>query len=323
MDVRRRKPGFTLIELLVVIAIIAVLIALLLPAVQQAREAARRSQCKNNLKQMGLAFHNYHDTYNVMPMGKLLAPGNGLTNRGCGGSTYYHEVHWYWAIMPYIDQGPLYNLLDFREPPGCDRGANPTTAPWNNHWIAKRTKIAVHGCPSDGLKENEFTTGWSRHRSSYQPNYGNTNFGQQNVNGLTFVGAPFGNGTKVRMADITDGTSNTLFMMEVIAPIGAGYDGNIGDTMCRTGVVMAQFPPNSAVFDRSQNCPTAANFNGIPGCTVDSNILTNHHTARSKHTGGVHALMGDGTVRFVSNSINTRLWQNLSSSKGGETVGDF
>lgn len=199
MNMRTRRFGFTLIELLVVIAIIAVLIALLLPAVQQAREAARRSQCKNNLKQFGLAMQTYHDSSKLLPLGKLLAPGaTGPTigTRGCGGATYYHECHWYYGIMPYIDLAQIHKMVTFSEPIGCDHGYNPA-APWANNFKAKTTKIAIHGCPSDGLRENEFTTGWARHRSNYQPNYGNTDFGQQNVNGLTFKGAPFGSGTRV------------------------------------------------------------------------------------------------------------------------------
>jgi prepilin-type N-terminal cleavage/methylation domain-containing protein len=320
----KRKSGFTLIELLVVIAIIAILIALLLPAVQQAREAARRSQCKNNLKQLGLAFHNYHDTFNVLPMGKLLfngVPGDPeIVSRGCGGQAYHHEVHWFYAIFPYIDQAPLYNGINWSEPPGCNRGANPA-APWDGNWRARTTVISVHSCPSDGAKPNEFTTGWARYRTNYHPSYGNTNFGQQNVNGLTFLGAPFMSGRKVKLADLNDGVSTTLFMSEVIATLGTGYDGNVSDTTGRIGVLMAQYPPNSSQPDISENCPSAANSNGVP-CVTGAR-LTNMHVARSKHVGGVHALMGDGTVRFVSNNINTATWQAVSTTRGAETLGDF
>ncbi len=326
METRKRRVGFTLIELLVVIAIIAVLIALLLPAVQQAREAARRSQCKNNLKQFGLAMENYHDTFQVFPMGKLLgagATGPTVGTRGCGGSRdWWHECHWYYAIMPYVDQAPMHKMLNFAEPIGCDRGANPA-ALWVGNWQAKTSKILIHGCPSDGLKQNEFTTGWARHRTNYQPNYGNTNFGQQNVNGLTFNGAPFGSGLKVTMADIRDGTSSTLQMMEVLTSTGTGYDGNISDTLGRTGVVTAQYPPNTRVFEISQNCPTVVNLNGIPGCTVNGTIFQNTHSARSIHAGGVHAVMCDGSVRFFNNTIATSIWQGLSTTKGKETLGDF
>ena len=327
MSKQRRRTGFTLIELLVVIAIIAVLIALLLPAVQQAREAARRSQCKNNLKQMGLAIHNYHDTFNLFPLGKLGNAGPNPATRGCGnGGNWYHDTNWYVAIMPYIDQAPLFNGVNMAEPVGCDRGFNPGP-PWDGNWRAKTTKIAVYGCPSDGLKENEFTGGWARLRTNYMPNYGNTNFMQTNISAAatdTFWGAPFGNGLRVNFKDITDGSSNTALFMEVIAPSGLGYDGNIADPLGRNGFAVGRFPPNSPVFEvPGPNCPAAAALNGIPGCTTTGTLAAQISLSRSKHTGGAHSVMCDGAVRFVSNNIDTNIWRGVSSTRGAETIGEF
>jgi len=322
----KRRGAFTLIELLVVIAIIAVLIALLLPAVQQAREAARRSQCKNNLKQLGIAVHNYHDTFNLLPLGKLMGAAPPANNRGCGnGGTWYHETNWYVALMPYVDQAPMFNGINPSEPLGCDHGANPA-APWDGNWRAKTTKIALHGCPTDGIKENEFGGGWARLRTNYMPNYGNTTWGQTNLSAATtdtFWGAPFGNGTRVKIADINDGTSNTALFMEVITPNGLGYDGNIADILGRAGAATGRYTPNSPSFEISAVCPPTTSLNGIPGCTGTGDIFAQIFTSRSKHTGGVHTSMCDGSVKFVSNNIDTNIWRGVSSTRGSEVLGDF
>lgn len=322
---RKGRNAFTLIELLVVIAIIAVLIALLLPAVQQAREAARRTQCKNNLKQLGIATHNYHDTFNVFPLGKLLGANPPLNNRGCANGNWYHETSWYVALMPYIDQGPMFNSINNTEPVGCDHGYNPG-APWDTNWRAKTTMIPGHGCPSDGIKLNEFTIGWARLRTNYMPNYGNTTWGQISLSAAatdTFWGAPFGNGTAIRIANVNDGTSNTALFMEVIAPSGPNFDGNIADTMGRAGAVLGRYPPNSPSFEVSQVCPPTTSLNGIPGCTTNGDIMQQIFTSRSKHTGGAHSVMCDGSVKFISNSIDTNIWRGASSTRGSETLGDF
>lgn len=320
------RTAFTLIELLVVIAIIAVLIALLLPAVQQAREAARRSQCKNNLKQIGLAVHNYFATYNLFPLGKLLNAAPPLNNRGCGnGAQWYHETNWYFAIFPYIDQGPAFAGLNSSEPIGCDRGYNPG-APWDGNWRAKTLRVPVYGCPSDGLKENEFSLGWARLRANYVPNYGNTNFSQSNISAATadqFKGAPFGNAVSVGFRDITDGSSNTVLFMEVVTTTGPLFDGNIADPVARAGCAMGRYTPNAPNYEESEVCPSSTGYlNGIPGCTPTA-IGSQIFSARSKHVGGVHASMCDGAVKFVSNNIDTSIWRGVSSTRGGEVLGDF
>ena len=323
-----RKSGFTLIELLVVIAIIAILIALVLPAVQQAREAARRTQCRNHLKQIALAIHNYNDAHNTFPMGKLVRAFPPAGTRGCGGpggwGRWEHNTHWYWAIFPFIDQAPLYNGLNMDEPIQCDRGVNPP-APWQGNWVAKRAKITLYGCPTDGLKENEFSVpalGWARLRTNYQPNYGNTNFQQTAIGPDAFYGAPFGNGITSTFRDLHDGSSNTLLFMEVLTTTGPGFDGNIADPMGRAGAVMGRYTPNAPAFEESQVCPNPIYLNGIPGCTPTA-VANQIFTARSHHVGGVHAALGDGTVRFFSNYIDTALWRGLSTTRGSEIVGEL
>lgn len=329
MSRQRRRGGFTLIELLVVVAIIAIVMGLLLPAVQQAREAARRTQCRNHLKQIGLAIHNYNDSFNLFPMGKLLRDYPPAGTRGCGGpgvwnGRWEHNTHWYWAIFPYIDQANLYNGLNLDEPISCDHGVNPP-APWQGNWVAKRAKITIYGCPTDGLKDNEFSVpnfGWSRWRTNFQPNYGNTNFQQTAIGPDQFMGAPFGNGMTCTFRDMIDGSSNTLLFMEVLTTTGPGFDGNIADPMGRAGAAMGRFPPNSREFERSQVCPNSTHLNGIPGCAFVA-VPDQIFTARSKHTGGVFAVLCDGSVKFFSENIDWNLWRGLSSTRGGEIVGDF
>ena len=323
MLTRRRRDAFTLIELLVVIAIIAVLVTILLPAVQQAREAARNSQCKNNLKQIGVAIHNYNETFGCFPLGKLTnVTLGGAQARPCG--DWWHDTNWYTSIFPYIDQPGLYNGLNNGAPIGCNHGANPGP-PWDGNWKAKIALIPVYGCPSDGNKPNEVNSGWQRVRTNYQPNWGNTNFIQGNLSTAatdTFWGAPFGPGRTVQFRDIEDGPSNTLLFMEVLTTIGTGYNGSIADPLGRAGAAMGRNPPNALVNELSSVCPAVANLNGIYGCT-DVGINDQIFTARSKHTGGVNSVMCDGSVQFFGNNIDTGVWRALSTTRGKDVVGTF
>src|SRR4051812_47798683 len=232
---RRLKSAFTLVELLVVIAIIGVLVALLLPAVQTAREAARRSSCTNNLKQISLAMHNYEDTHKVLP--------GGVGRWGCCWGT------WVVRVLPYLEQGALANL--YVNSDGNDATATPRARyadPWNvTNVTSKRIKAMT--CPSDFPNAPLTLTGLppiTNH--NYAVNYGNTNFFQTALNGIQFQGAPFvayagstsddgpngaaavagfGNvyGRPVRLAEVTDGTSNTLMVAEVIQGQGNALHG--------------------------------------------------------------------------------------------------
>lgn len=298
------RRGFTLIELLVVIAIIAILIALLLPAVQQAREAARRSQCKNNLKQLGLAIHNYHDTLNTLPIGYA----GDVTGRGLVK-----------GLLPYLDQAPMFNL--WQENIGYNVEPNQTKI--------CRIRQVVHTCPSDT------PTQWynSIPQYNYAANYGNTTLTRQpSLNGVTFSPAPFyfddspSNPAVVyRLRDIVDGTSNTLMMMEVRqGPVNQDLRGL---TWWGPGSgVTTSYTPNSSIPDLMKVfCTTSPSLPCTGGGSLDNAVASSgaFFVSRSLHTGGVHVLMCDGTVRFVSNNIDINTWRNLSTMRGGEVLGEF
>jgi prepilin-type N-terminal cleavage/methylation domain-containing protein len=299
-----RSRGFTLIELLVVIAIIAVLIALLLPAVQQAREAARRSQCKNNLKQIGLAMHNYHDNLNTFPYGCLNLGG------------FHLRDTWMQQTWPYIDQAPIYNQY----------------MAWVGQWVMdtpqpiKDQPLPYLMCPSDGAGPAYGANGGLRSGGyGFQGNYvvstGTTE--QENVD----TGGLFYHNSKRGIRDCTDGTSNTLLASEVMIRgnsntggwgEGGGYWG--GGEGGGYGFCTA-YPPNSTVADQVYQCKSTT-WPNAP-CTSMSTYATQMNLARSYHVGGVQVLMADGSIRFVSNNINGATWQALSTRMGGESVGNF
>lgn len=192
------KRGFTLIELLVVIAIIAILIALLLPAVQQAREAARRSTCKNNLKQLGLALHNYHDVHSVFPPGEV----HGLTGGILHGLGWDKQIgNWACLIFPYIDQAPAYEKLDFEVNPQYG-GGNQTIL---------RQRFSVFLCPSDPY--DGFTENWGTGNARIMHYFAVSNRTEDH-NGHPLSGV-FYNDSNVRFGHVTDGTSNTSLLAEV------------------------------------------------------------------------------------------------------------
>ena len=303
---QRRKSGFTLIELLVVIAIIAILVALLLPAVQQAREAARRAQCKNNLKQVGLAMHNYHEVNKGLPVGQYSC---------CWGT-------WIVGIMPYIDQGALYKKYEINRkygiPSDTARYGHPINLP------VTRTRLTMLSCPSDS-----WYAPISRITShNYAVNFGNTAYGQGTLNGVVFGGAPFrisGNNTPARnqrFADIVDGTSNTILVGEVLQGIGRDLRGFSwwGDASQFT----AYLEPNSNLPDRIYTAYYCNNQpkHGLP-CAASTGSNPTMFGARSRHTGGVHVAMCDGAIKYISANIDQQTWRALSTSKGGENVGAF
>lgn len=299
-----RKHGFTLIELLVVIAIIAVLIALLLPAVQQAREAARRSQCKNNLKQLGVALHNYHDTFRALPPGAIQVFETNAQN----------EATWISMILPYIDQQPLYSRANFSSCFGC------VSSPGNPSYEIVSPAIPVMRCPSD--KEVGLWIGAYRH-GNYAANAGIGALRSVTTpKDPTRTSGPFTMNSKTEFRDFTDGTSNTLIVAELM---------NTDTTDVRGVMHYPEGPlyehdrtPNSGIPDgvRSGSCVsiTRAPCVGTHGAYNDRQITI---TPRSQHVGGVQVLMGDGSGRFISENISLTIWQGLGTHDKGEVIGEF
>lgn len=315
--------GFTLIELLVVIAIIAVLIALLLPAVQQAREAARRSQCKNSLKQLGLALHNYHDSLRVLPV-------NG--NATCGFGAGCVKTGPMAQLLPYIDQAPLYKSINFNNSPANWTIPLPSTT---NYFS---TSIPSLLCPSDTTPPApnpgaNGVNGWAVSNYSFS-------VGAQRESGLGcslyYSGVSiFGTGNAdhsdsndpaqisglwsryayaAKLKDITDGLSNTIMMGEM-RPQCSDHS--------RHGV----FNVNSLwIATRAPiNYPTCPNEGpGVAGggCNGDQNWNTSMGF-KSRHTGGAHFLLADGTVRFINQTIEYVMYQRLGDRRDGKPIGDY
>jgi len=311
MGVRR---GFTLIELLVVIAIIAVLIALLLPAVQQAREAARRSQCKNNLKQIGLAFHNYHDALSVFPpaFSQHSWPGAPIDQRA--------TFNWHVYVLPYLDQAPLYNQLNFsassRVAPNQQYAGMVLPVficpsdPMGLRVISSGTKYApdfmssvpataghnymlsghVYDCTADGNSPN-----------GYCLNPGGPGFaGDNRLAGDAYdVGA---NTTPRRIRDIIDGSSNTLAVAESLPDCYAYSSWIYGDTN--------NFTTSNGINTRLRD---VCQFLG-----GNFGLWSIGRGFKSMHTGGIQVLLVDGSVRFVGESIDLNLFQRMGTIQSGD-----
>ena len=305
----RSRRAFTLIELLVVIAIIAVLVAILLPAVQQAREAARRSQCSNNLKQLGIAMHSYAEVSGTLPPG-----GSGGIFGAIAGDYNQSGYVWLRSIMPQIDQAASYNAWN--------EGAQYAVG--NNNNIIRAT-IPGLLCPSDTASRT-----WNATPNyNYAVNLGNTTcYRTTPFNGVTYTAAPFQmnssqTATVAKFADMGDGTSNVLLLAE----IRQGQNGqdlrgliwyvpHVGFT--------AHNPPNTTVLDRLNSgfCIAANSTIGLP-CGGTDAANPQMFSARSRHVGGVQAVLGDGAVRFISDAINLQTWRDLSTMYDGRALGEF
>ncbi len=323
MSVRHHR-GFTLIELLVVIAIIAVLIALLLPAVQAAREAARRSQCVNNLKQLGLAMQNYHDSQGTFPIGRM-----GL------GYTYPKTVTadpnrrtWAFSILPYLEQGAAFQAINFMVSFYMPQNTTVLNA-----------KVAGFHCPTDPNTDSYETPGTTtqRYEGNYLVNWGNTHYGQDlsparggpytnpyvgPLGTVAFGGAPFTLNISKSIASIIDGTSNTMLMAEVIiakdttGTSGIDTRGDVYNDDIPCTMFMAYTAPNATIPDQILNYCNYP-FQNNPPCIKNAQSFA---AARSFHPGGVNAMYADGSVRFAKSSVNVVVWRALSTISGGEVI---
>ncbi len=274
-----RRRGFTLIELLVVIAIIAILIALLLPAVQQAREAARRSDCKSKMKQLGIALHNYHDTHSTLPPG-------GLT----GGNQLSMQVR----ILAQLEQANLYEDVVW------------TTNNYESHdGVLAAQRPGVYLCPSGTIVNS---TSNSAHQTTHYYGVQGGRVTSGTGNNLFASDGCFFSNSNVAFRDVTDGLSNTFFMGEMSLTRDSGGTAHDGYRRWHRGCESNTCQGCKAITTNGIN---AEEYNGSDNFTVMS--------FGSNHTGGAQFVMGDGAVRFVSENVNFTVYQNTATRDGGET----
>ncbi|HWL09009.1 MAG TPA: DUF1559 domain-containing protein [Planctomicrobium sp.] len=345
------QRGFTLIELLVVIAIIAILVALLLPAVQQAREAARRSQCKNNLKQLGLAMHNYHDTYNMFPFAYVSDWGRwqdyfdagsvppGAVHNGNMGSVVKGRAQWTWTayLLPYVEMSAAFNNLNVSGRMGADALDDTTVR------TVFQSRSPMFVCPSDiapMLNTNRQVT--SRNSTTQVPvattNYVGMNRGNTSGSDVYIVtsldksqaNGMFRPNNSTRIRDVTDGTSGTIMIGERTWQY-LGMDSN--------GSISLSYPANASTLfvtratnDSDGKCYECEATDALGAGTIAHypNRKTLAHAPgaaqsgfSSQHTGGVHFLFVDGSVHFISENVNGETYARLCNISSGTVPGPF
>ncbi|WP_437192744.1 DUF1559 family PulG-like putative transporter [Planctomicrobium sp. SH527] len=337
---RAHQRGFTLIELLVVIAIIAILVALLLPAVQQAREAARRSQCKNNMKQIGLALHNYHDVYNLLPAGSL-----GPTVHQTSGIK--NSINWRVSILPYLEQSTVYNQLNFSASFAAGRTAADA---YQGNRVLSGLVVDAFRCPSSALPTfpTDYTNRDGENILFYNPGQGMgihyiaisgaaPNFSWTQTTGYVDCGGGWSCSTGAMPVNmsfgfsrLTDGLSNTILIAEQSGLVDGedltsnyygGWHGarrlyDINSPSCQSGgtrdswqagVTCVRWLPNSSMIHKASS-----------GRPYNNNTILN-----SFHTGGIHVVLGDGSVRFVSDNVDFQTFKKLAMKDDGQVIGEY
>ena len=320
-----RRCAFTLVELLVVIAIIGILIALLLPAVQAAREAARRMSCSNNLKQLALATHTYHDTYKRFPL-------------SAQSSLYGYSAQS--KVLPFIEQGNMEDLLDFREPMFTGSAWAPVLNPALSSVVDRKIPVLI--CPSDAgevLYEDSDGQQWAgtNYMVNAGPGTGTIYCNTEDTSGL------FWRGSATRFRDVTDGTSNTLLLTETLFGLRGDDASDLVDVRRQMKRVSGGSPCAVAADDLAAS--SASSYGGeragswLRNQTYNTMINAyyppnhsepdvSHHgnclmSARSLHPGGVQTALVDGSVRFVSETVDLTTWRNLFCRNDGQVLGEF
>ena len=318
---RTGRAGFTLVELLVVIAIIGILIALLLPAVQAAREAVRRLQCANNVRQVGLALHMYHDTNGRFPPGygyMIGQPGNG------GTTATGPEWPWIMRLFPYIEQDAVVDEIDWTWNPGWSAGGVPV-----GNLQVMEAQVEILHCPSDPTVSTMFNAdrtcyprGMPMARASYAGN-----FGQGQMEAVDRVPGIFGFNHGARIGDITDGTSHTLLTSELIAGGMCSIRGAL--SYDEGPVFMVDHTPNDPTPDLVRWCdsndgqtaaqsPCVYRAGTLGGGVLGNTLNMILHTSRSMHPGGVNAGLCDGSARFITDDVSLDVWQKMGTPATGE-----
>ena len=344
------RAAFTLIELLVVMAIIALLVALLLPAVQQAREAARRSQCRNNLKQLGLALHNYHDQHRVFPPAYVGAVG---TSGAAFGISYPDDnangpsgFAWGTLLLPHLDQSAIFHNLDFNQPCWAPQHAMaaqsriqtflcPSTSGGDTGFVVQRWTSGSSAAPGDPLPFSpeirfahaHYVTNAGIHQPWGRAPAYSTDFSQpEPIDGTgqsAIQDGPFYRNSHIRIADVTDGLSNTVFLGE--------HSSALSDKTWYGTIPFAATCPKPGWPSECNSAGCLVGVHSGPDTHDHPQVIIhapNHpfgHTdgMYSEHDGGAHILLGDGSVRFVAQFMDPLTWVALSTRNGGETIGNF